>query len=53
MKMGFLGGIIAGAIVGSAITMVLDPVSDRERRKLYRGTRSAIRKVGHVIDMMK
>lgn len=53
MKMGFLGGIIAGAIVGSAITMVLDPVSDRERRKLYRGTRNTMRKVGHIIDMMK
>ncbi len=53
MKMGFLGGIIAGAIVGSAVTMVLDPVSDRERRKLYRGTRNAMKKVGYMIDMMK
>jgi len=53
MKMGFLSGIIAGAIVGSAITMVVDPVSDRDRRRLYRGTRNAIRKVGCVFDMMR
>lgn len=53
MKMGFLSGIIAGAIVGSAITMVYDPVSDRDRRKLHRSTRNVVKKVGYVIDMMK
>ena len=53
MKMSFLSGIIAGAIVGSAITMVVDPVSDRERRKLYRGTRNVFRKVGCVFDLMR
>ena len=53
MKMGFISGIIAGAIVGSAITMVYDPVSDRDRRKLHRGTRNAIKKVNYIFDMMK
>ena len=53
MKMGFVGGIIAGAIVGSAITMVMDPVSDRDRKKLKKGTKNFARKVNYVIDMMK
>jgi len=30
MKMSFIGGVIAGAIVGSALTMVMDPVSDKQ-----------------------
>jgi len=53
MKMGFLSGIIAGALVGSAITMVMDPVSDRDRRRLHRGTRNVVKKVGYIFDMMK
>lgn len=53
MKMGFLSGIIAGAIVGSAVTMVVDPVSDRDRRKLYRKTRNIVKTMGDVMDTMK
>ena len=52
MKMSFLGGVIAGAIVGSAITMVADPISDRQRRKLYKGTHHMFRTMGTVIDAM-
>lgn len=52
MKMSFLGGIIAGAIVGSAITMVADPISDRQRRKLYKGTHNMFKTMGTVIDAM-
>ena len=52
MKMGFISGMIAGVIVGSAITMVVDPISDRDRRRLYRGTRNVFRKVGCVFDLM-
>ncbi len=53
MKMKFLSGVIAGALVGSAITMVMDPVSDRDRRRLKRGTRNVIKKVSYLFDMMK
>ena len=53
MKMGFLSGIIAGAIVGAAVTMVVDPVSDRDRRKLYRNTRNVFRAMGNVVDTIK
>lgn len=52
MKMSFLGGVVAGALVGSAITMVIDPVSDRQRRKLYKGTHSMFKTMGSVLDAM-
>ncbi len=52
MKMSFLGGIIAGAIVGSALTMVMDPVTDRQRKKLHKGTQSVFRTMGSVLDAM-
>ncbi|MGN1059716.1 MAG: hypothetical protein ACI4QW_04720 [Clostridia bacterium] len=52
MKMSFIGGVIAGAIVGSALTMVIDPVSDRQRRKLHKGTHSMFKTMGTVLDAM-
>lgn len=52
MKMNFLGGIIAGALIGSAVTMIADPVSDRDRRRLYRNTHDVFKKMGTVIDTM-
>lgn len=50
MKMSFLGGVIAGAIVGSALTMVMDPVTDKQRRKMHKGTQSMFKTMGTVID---
>ncbi len=52
MKMSFLGGIIAGAIVGSALTMVMDPITDRQRKKLHKGTQSVFKTMGTVLDAM-
>ncbi len=52
MKISFLGGVIAGAIVGSALTMVIDPVSDRQRRKLHKGTHTMFKTMGSVLDAM-
>lgn len=52
MKMSFIGGVIAGAIVGSALTMVIDPVNDRQRRKLHKGTHSMFKTMGTVLDAM-
>ncbi len=52
MKISFLGGVIAGALVGSALTMVMDPVSDKQRRKLHKGTHSMFKTMGTVIDAM-
>lgn len=50
MKMSFIGGIIAGAFVGSALTMMMDPVSDRQRKKLHKGTQTMFRTMGTVLD---
>jgi len=52
MKLSFIGGVIAGAIVGSALTMVMDPITDRQRRKLHKGTQSVFQTMGTVLDAM-
>lgn len=52
MKTSFLGGMIAGALVGSAITMAIDPINDKQRRKMHRGASSMFKTMGSVLDAM-
>lgn len=47
---GFIGGITAGLLLGAAVTMVFDPVSDRQRHKLQKKTEGVFRSIGSVID---
>jgi len=47
---GFIGGITTGLVVGSALTMLMDPVSDRQRHKLQRKTEGVFKSIGGVID---
>jgi len=49
-KLSFLGGIVAGALVGSALTMMIDPVSDKQRRRLQKGTNAMFKTVGTILD---
>ncbi len=51
-SMSFVGGMIAGAVVGSALTMVMDPVSDKQRKRLYKGTQVMVKTMGTVLDAM-
>lgn len=49
-SVGFLGGMTAGLIVGAAITMAYDPISDKQRHKLQRKTEGVFKSIGGVID---
>lgn len=47
---GFISGITTGMVVGAAVTMLIDPVSDRQRHKLQKKTEGIFRSIGSVID---
>lgn len=47
---GFIGGITTGLILGAAVTMIADPVSDRQRHKLQKKTEGVFRNIGGIID---
>ncbi len=51
-SIGFLGGMIAGAALGSAITMLIDPINDKQRRKMHRASGNMFKTMGSVIDAM-
>lgn len=48
--MSFFKGVTAGLIVGAAVTMLADPVSDRQRTKLMKRTEGVFRNMGGMID---
>lgn len=47
---GFISGITTGMVVGAAVTMLVDPVSDRQRHKLQKKTEGVFRSIGGIID---
>lgn len=51
-KMNWIGAMMLGAAVGSAITMVVDPVDDKRRRKLHKNVGAMAKTVSGVLDVM-
>lgn len=47
---GFLKGVAAGMVVGAAVTMLADPVTDKQRRRFKKKTEGVFRSIGSVID---
>ena len=47
---GFLKGVAAGMVVGAAVTMIVDPVSDKQRHKFKKKTEGVFKSIGSVID---
>lgn len=48
--MNFVKGMITGLVVGSAVTMLTDPISDRQRHRIQRKTEGFFRNIGCAID---
>lgn len=47
---GFIKGMATGLVVGAAVTMITDPMSDRERHKIAKKTEGIFKNIGSVID---
>lgn len=46
----FFKGITTGLIIGAAITMLADPVTDRQRNRLAKKTEGVFKSMGGMID---
>ncbi len=47
---GFMKGMATGLVVGAAVTMIADPMTDRERHKIAKKTEGIFKNIGSVID---
>lgn len=47
---GFIKGMATGLVVGAAVTMIADPLSERDRRKIVKKTEGVFKNIGSAID---
>ena len=47
---GFIKGMAAGMVIGACAAMVVDPVSDRQHRKMQKKTEGMFKNIGNIID---
>lgn len=47
---GFIKGMAAGVVLGACATMMVDPVSDRQRHRMQKKTEGVFRNLGNIID---
>lgn len=47
---GFMTGVATGLVVGAAVTMFTDPISEKQKKKLHRQTEGVFKNIGGVID---
>ena len=50
MSKGFFGGLACGALIGAAIGMLADPMTDKQHKKLKSSANHMFKTVGTVID---
>lgn len=46
----FLCAMTAGAIVGAVMGMVIDPINDRQHKKIHRSANSMFKTLGTIVD---
>ncbi|MBQ3427707.1 MAG: hypothetical protein IJH37_11295 [Clostridia bacterium] len=46
----FFKGMTAGLVIGTGVTMLSNPLSDKQRRKLMRKTEGVFKSIGGMID---
>ena len=47
---GFTTGLMAGAVVGGIMGAVIDPLKDKESKKIHKSAGSIMHSVGNLID---
>lgn len=47
---GFLKGMAAGLVMGATVTMLADPISDKQHKKMSRKSHDMFKNIGCMID---
>lgn len=47
---GFMKGMATGLLLGACAAMIVDPVSDKQKRKMQKKTEGVFRNIGNIID---
>ena len=47
---GFTTGLLTGAVIGGAMGILMDPMKDKDMKKIKRGAGTIIHSVGNIVD---
>lgn len=50
MGSGFFKGMAAGLVVGATVTMIADPISDKQHKKMSKKSHDTFKNLGSMID---
>lgn len=46
----FTAGLLTGAVIGGVVGMIIDPIKDKDCKKLRHGAGSILHTVGNIVD---
>ena len=45
-----LGAMAAGIVVGAVVGMMIDPISDKQHKKIYKSANNVFKTIGAIVD---
>ena len=46
----FVGAMAAGIVVGAVMGMMIDPINDKQHKKIYRTANNMFKTIGTIVD---
>lgn len=46
----FIGAMAAGIVVGTVMGMMIDPLNDKQHKKIYRSANNVFKTIGTIVD---
>ena len=47
---GFIGAMAAGAVMGVVVGMLMDPISDKQHKKMQKQATNMFKTIGSIVD---
>ena len=47
---GLIGAMAAGAVIGTVVGMMLDPINDKQHKKIYKTANNMFKTNGAIVD---
>ena len=45
-----IGAMAAGIVVGTVVGMMIDPINDKQHKKIYRNANNMFKTIGTIVD---
>lgn len=46
----FVGAMATGIVVGTVVGMMIDPINDKQHKKIYKNANNVFKTIGSIVD---